>query len=191
MRVGAVAATRCGFVALCGMTTETTLVGSDGTSITESPPVILDLLLSIEGESVMPRASAVTRASESLNAWLAGKRALSLTETEGSTVAQTRRRTLARISTIAQNARPHVRQRIFRLAEQARRGVLGRLGTAAEADLRELTNTKPDDEEWLHGVIQLCSPVGERLRLANDSSMLRGVALLLLHNSKRTPLEIR
>jgi superfamily II DNA or RNA helicase len=175
LRVAAVGSKESGFLALVSDGSRLRLLACEGDRVTESPDDILRILDCINGKDLSPSSSAIRRAEERLRSWLR------LTSTIGSGgLERVRRKALRRISTAVESSRPHLRQHLMNLAEDARVAVLGRLGAAGESDLLALASSELSDEKWLQAVIQAAAPRdrnGQRVREA------RVIALLLLDNS--------
>ena len=175
----AVAASHSGFVALIGEEPNLVLIGSMDNGVTEDPRDILDILLLAKGGEIPARSSAVNEAVERIQTSRQRARALATLENTATVVARNRRKLLARISAIVQSARPHERQRVIGLADQAREIVLSRLSAGAESDLLDIASSDIPSEKWLEKIIR---DVPEIPSLRNYSDRI--AAILLLDDSE-------
>ena len=143
-----------GFLALVGEEPNIMLLASCRKRVTEDPVEILELLTRATETEILTAPCAATEAFERIQASLKRMRALHSLETGATMVARNRRALLARISDVVQNARPHQRQRLQRLANDARKIILDRLTAAAENDLLALASSDLPGEEWLGKIIR-------------------------------------
>jgi hypothetical protein len=183
VRVAAVHAATGGFVALCAKGAHAILIGSDEVGVTDSPAKILRLLLTVGEQSREPDHLQIADAQEKIESWLFAQRTLALTGNETTTTVHARRKALRRISMITENARPHTRQQLLALAQDARERVLGRLGIAAESELGEVTSSALPDEDWLRLVIRTADSTERGAHAAESIQSSRLIALLLLDSS--------
>ncbi len=182
----AVAASHSGFLALIGDEPNFVLIGSTGNRVTEDPREILEILLLANGAEVPASSCAVNDALKRIQTSRQRARALISIGNTATVIARNRHKVLGRISTILQSARPHERQRVIGLAEEARKIVLSRLGAVAEADLLDLAALEMTNEEWLERIIR----DGPQSNSRPESSD-RIAAVLLLDGAAARRLVIR
>lgn len=177
---GAVAASQHGFLALIGEEPNFVLIGSTGNRVTEDPREILDILLLATVAEVPARSCAVKDALERIQALQQRAHVLASLENTVTVIARNRQKILARISVIVQNARPHERQHVIGLANDARKIVLSRLSAGAESDLLDLASSDIPSRKWLEKIIQETSESGAARTNSN-----RIAAILLLDDAEK------
>jgi superfamily II DNA or RNA helicase len=181
VRAGAVASERNGFLALCAIRGRFVLLASNAGRVTDDPATVLDALLQSEGSTINPLRDRVEASMSSVENYMLAERTLGHAA-EMAGVAHARRAALQRLSAAIERARPHTRSRLVRLGAAARRAILGRMGSAAEAELTRMALLETPDEEWLASVVAIDSPgqLDSILENCESDESDRIVALLLL-----------
>jgi hypothetical protein len=157
VRVAAVASEQSRFLALCSIHGRFVLLASNGGRITDDPATVLDALLRSEGSTINPAREKVEASMRSVENYILGERTVG-PAAEMAAVAHARRAALQRLSATIERARPHTRSQLVRLGAAARCAILGRMGSAAEAELRRIALLETPDEEWLASVVAVDSP---------------------------------
>ncbi|HMA19597.1 MAG TPA: helicase-related protein, partial [Gemmatimonadaceae bacterium] len=167
-----------GFLAACGDSSQSLLVGCIGSVISEDPQVTLRLLRQCDGESSKARHSDIEDSLARLDAWLYSRDATSGIRVPPKASSSVRRSALRRVDRAVRAARPHERARTGAIARDARDILRGTIGHHMENEISRFCGECPSDRDFLEHVISILPR--KRFPIAAVDDTMRVAAMIVL-----------